>query len=565
MKNFAGHGLGAARSVQKFAEATNLSLIIVDDTGMISFVNQSACTLFGYDRREMVGAPITIIIPKRLQSAHMTGLARVASGAAPSLGGKTVEVVATRKDGTEFPVEITLSVWNDTRGISAGAVIKDISERRDREAKLLRLASQDTLTGLHNRQQFTNLLAERIEAGQGASVILLDLDRFSDINDMHGHVAGDALLQAAGVRLTHLTNGQFSLARFGSDEFALMLPVEEHAAGSDGWAERILDSLRKPFHLGGLVFDMTASMGIARAPDHGHGAEEIIASADFALSRAKAFGGNGHSTFDEAMRSEAQDLRTRRDEVRQALRQGDLKLYFQPQVVLQTGKITGFEALIRWEHPEHGLLLPGFFLPALEQSLLALDIGWWTLDETCRVIARLNAAGFAFKIGVNLFPVQVRAADLCEKVGEAIARHRIAPEQLELELTEEIALGDDRSVETLKQLRQMGVGIAFDDFGTGFASLRSLQRYPLTTLKIDKDFVRDLTTSHQDAAITRALIAMSRDMRLNTVAEGIETATQEAALIAMGCPSGQGFRYGRAIPESELDALLSENARAVSR
>ncbi|MBB4066581.1 putative bifunctional diguanylate cyclase/phosphodiesterase [Gellertiella hungarica] len=543
-------------SVRRFAEATDLSLIVINGEGDIEFVNQSACDLFGHTREEMIGQPITIIIPERMRGAHMAGLARVASGEKPSLGGKAVEVFAVKKDGSEFPIEITLSVWRGPAGFAAGAVIKDITERRERDAKLMRLASQDALTGLHNRHQFTNLVGESLAAGPSATVMLFDLDGFKEVNDTYGHSVGDTLLQAVAVRLSHISGPDWALARFGGDEFAFLVPAVGDPTHWQKEGERVIEAFRKPFHLGGLVLDLSASVGVATGPQDGAEAEELIASADFALYRAKAAGGYYCRLFDPGMRDEAQARRTMRDELRQALRNGELELHYQPQVQLATGRIYGFEALIRWNDPQRGLLPPGLFLPALEQSALALDIGWWTLDEACRVIARLNAGGSDLRMSVNLFPIQFRALNLCDKVSEALRKHGVPPEHLELEITEEVALGDERSLHTLTELRDMGVGVAFDDFGTGYASLLSLQRYPLTTLKIDRGFIRDLDNSPQDAAITRALIGMSHDLGLQTIAEGIETEAQEAALIAMGCPFGQGFRYGRAVPESELDALL---------
>lgn len=548
---------GIVVTAARFAEATDLSLIAVDGNGTIEFVNASACSLFGYERSEMLGRPITIIIPERMRGAHVTGLARVNAGEKPNLGGKTVEVSALKKDGSEFPIEITLSIWEGSRGMSAGAVIKDISERRERESRLLRMASQDTLTGLYNKHQFMHLLQDELSAGEKAAVVLIDLDGFKEVNDTHGHAAGDSLLQAVGVRLPYLLRADAVIARLGGDEFAVYFPGVGDLHEAEALASQILVSFAKPFHLGGLMIDLAASIGVAVAPLHGEDAEELVASADFALYSAKAEEGRGLRMFEPAMRNDAQARRATRDALRRALKAGELELYYQPQICLDTERITGFEALIRWNHPQKGLLLPGAFLPALEQSILALEIGWWTLDEACRQIARLNRGGRYYKVAVNLFPGQFRALNLKEKVAEAIARHDIPPACLEVEITEEVALNaDERSFKTLSAIRELGVGIAFDDFGTGYASLSSLKRYPLTTLKIDRSFVRDLQTDRSSAAITRAMIGLGNDLGLMMVAEGVETAEQEAALVALGCPSAQGYRYGKPMREADIDALL---------
>ncbi len=550
---------GRAVSAARFAEATNLALISVDGDGDIEFVNASACSLFGYDRNEMLGRPITIIIPERMRGAHTSGLARVAAGEKPNLGGKTVEVFALKKDGSEFPIEITLSVWEGKEGMSAGAVIKDISERRERESRLLRLASQDTLTGLHNKHQFMHLLDDHISAGKPATVVLIDLDGFKEVNDTHGHAVGDSLLQAIGVRLPYLLPSDAIVARLGGDEFGVFFPASAIRSKPTPAPRKSLFPSPGPF--------ISTAWSSRQPPASASPSCRITAAmrkSCWPVPISRSTGRRrraGAATVCSNMRCATRHGRAapRADDLRRALRAGELELYYQPQVRLATGVITGFEALIRWNHPKKGLLLPGAFLPALEQSALALEIGWWTLDEACRQIARLNRDGGSFKVAVNLFPAQFRALNLLENVAEAIARHGISPACLELEITEEVALNsDERSLKTLTALRDMGVGIAFDDFGTGYASLFSLKRYPLTTLKIDRGFVRDLQTDQSSTAITRALIGIGNDLGLITIAEGIETAEQEAALLRLGCPSGQGYRYGKPMPEADIDTLLRE-------
>ncbi|MBB1248303.1 putative bifunctional diguanylate cyclase/phosphodiesterase [Rhizobium sp. G21] len=544
-------------NVLDFAEATYLSLISVNSRGVIEFVNPAACSLFGYARDELVGQPITIIVPERMRGAHLAGFTRVAKGEQPNLGGRTVEVFALKKNGVEFPIEITLSVWEGRRGHCAGAVIRDISERREREARLLRLASQDTLTGLYNKHQFMALLQDTLIAGRSAAAALIDLDGFKEVNDTHGHAVGDSLLQAVGVRLSYLLSADVPLARLGGDEFAVLFPASE-ATEVDAEVRAILHAFRKPFTLGPLSLDLSASAGVALAPQHGVDADELLASADFALYRAKAAAAGSFRIFEPSMRSEAQARRALRDELRRALRDNELKMFYQPQVDLRTSRITGFEALIRWAHPVRGLMSPAAFLPALEQSALALDIGWWTLEEAASMAARLNRGGGDYKVSVNLFPAQFRALNLCDKIESALRDHALRSDLLELEVTEQIALADDdRTFETFAAIRDMGVGVAFDDFGTGFASLSSLQRFPLTTLKIDKAFVGGLEHKSSNAAIIRALVAMSSDLGLDTIAEGIETEAQADALLEMGCPSGQGYRYGRPMPAEDVLALAT--------
>ena len=542
-----------------FANSTDLSMITVDPNGRIEFVNQAVLDMFGFSRDEMIGRSIEMIVPERFRAAHNAGLARVASGGQSKLKGKTVEVSACHKDGSEFPIEIALSVWHDERGIGMGAIIKDISDRRDRDVRLLRLASQDTLTGLCNRHRFEDLLREELGQGRQLSVLLFDLDGFKDVNDRLGHAVGDALLQAIAVRLPGVLDRHATLSRFGGDEFAILLPGTADPLIVHETAKAVIEAFKVPFEVAGHTFRVGASVGFALAPNHGSDGEELIASADFALYRAKQAGGRVVRMFEPSMRTERVARRAMRDELLRALDRKELVLHYQPQVIIETGEVFGVEALIRWQHPERGLLPPGAFLPALEQTSVALDVGFWVLDEAARQMAAWNAAGYPpIKMGVNLFPAQVRAGNLARAVGDVIARYDLDPRFLEIEITETITLNDDdQSLESIQALRDLGVGIAFDDFGTGYASLGSLQRYPLTTLKIDRGFVRDLLTKPRDAAITRALIMLSRELGLKTVAEGIETPEQEKALLSMGCEAGQGYRYGRAMPADEVAALFS--------
>lgn len=554
---------GDAFITANFAETTKLAILAIDRHGNIVYANPSLLSLFGYSREEMIGQPVAMIIPERLRSAHTNGFARAAGGAELNLGGRTVEVPALKKGDVEFPIEITLSVWRRQEGMYAAAVITDITEKRERDNRLLRLASVDTLTGLHNRHRFTELLEEMLASGRVAGLFLLNLNGFSEINDMHGHAVGDAILQAVGVRLPYLLKTGAQVARFGADDFAILVPDLDDVELARRQADALLGSFSTPIDVADLSFELTASVGYLLTSVAGAEAAELIACADFARHRARSAGRQTSCLYTHAMRSETQVLRDTCDELRRALRLGELELYFQPQVSLSGGQVTGLEALIRWNHPERGLLPPHAFLPAAEQSSLALDIGWWTLEQACRQLSALREAGYpGIRVGVNLFAAQVRAPGLVQKVSSALSAHGLEPQFLEVEVTETIALNDDgRSLDALAKLRTLGIGIAFDDFGTGFASLSSLQRYPLTTLKIDRSFVQDLPSKPSDVAIIRALVSMSMDLGLGTVAEGIETAEQAALIKALGCTVAQGYLYAKPMPAAQLLSYLSRKAR----
>lgn len=543
----------------KFADSTDLSLITADPKGRIEFVNQAALDMFGYERDEMIGNPLDLIVPERFRAAHNAGFARVISGGNSNLRGKTVEISARQKDGVEFPIELALSIWRDEQGVGVGAIIKDISERRDRDMRLLRLASQDTLTGLCNRPRFEDLLREELGQGRPLAVLLFDLDGFKDVNDRLGHAVGDSLLQAIGVRLPAVLDRHVTVSRFGGDEFAILVPGTGDPRIAQENANTVIEAFKAPFEVGGHTLRVGASVGFSLAPSHGSDADELIAGADFALYRAKQAGGRVSRMFEPSMRNETLVRRTLRDGLLRALNRQELVLHYQPQVILETGDVFGVEALIRWRHPERGLLSPAAFLPALEQSSIALDVGFWVLEEAARQMSAWRQVGYPpIKMGINLFPAQVRAGDLPRFVENLISRYNLDPHFLEIEITETVTLkDDDQSLETIQALREMGVGVAFDDFGTGYASLGSLQRYPLTTLKIDRGFVRDLLTKPKDAAITRALIMLSTELGLRTIAEGIETLEQEKALRLMGCEAGQGFRYGKAMPAEAVARLIA--------
>ena len=412
---------------------------------------------------------------------------------------------------------------------------------------------------MSNRHRFENLLQEELSENKTATVALIDLDGFKDVNDSLGHAVGDALLQAVAVRLPSVLSADVTVARFGGDEFAILLPGTLQPDEAMTAIGSVLSGFEAPFDVGGHVFQLAATIGVALAPLHGTDAEELLASADFALYRAKKAGGSSMLMFEPDMRNDSLARRATQDELLRALKNSELVLYYQPQVSLDDGHILGVEALIRWQHPQHGLLYPGDFLPALESSALALPVGWWVLREACRQAAQWRASGLPpIKVSVNLFAAQYRASTLVQHVTSALSDHNLPPSALGLEVTETIALlNDDNAFEAVHHLRDLGVGIAFDDFGTGFASLSSLQRFPLTTLKIDRAFISEMTENPHDAAITRAMLMMSNELGLETIAEGIETEEQEISLRRLGCQAGQGYRYGKALPPEQTAVLLA--------
>ncbi|WP_377296808.1 putative bifunctional diguanylate cyclase/phosphodiesterase [Rhizobium sp. SGZ-381] len=551
-------GDAALMNAAAFANATHLPLLSMATAGVIEFVNDAALQLFGYRRDELVGQSVLLIVPERLREECHYNLTRMMDVSTGILSGKIFEILACDRNGREFPLEVTLTAWDADGDRHLGMAVADISERHRRQARLTRLKDQASLTGLHNSHGFQELLGERCESGHVGALLMLDIDGLRDIRDHLGTQVHETLIRSIIVRISLPLGLHTALAQLAANRFAILLPQQARGDTTPHLAGQLLEALAVPFMINGHRLRVIGSIGYALASDEVD-AEELVAQADFALLHAKRSDTQKALAFDASLQAVAQNRRAVQRDLLRALTKREFVLQYQPQVNLRNGSLCGMEALIRWQHPERGLLPPGEFLPMLEQSALSVDVGWWVLDEALRQLSEWAAAGLPLvKMSVNLFPSQIRCADLAAEVADLLHRYHIDPAWLELEITETATLQDgDQSFKVISELRDLGVGIAFDDFGTGYASLGTLQRYPITTLKIDRGFVRDLITKQRDAAITRALIMLSKDIGVTTIAEGIETAEQEITLKIMGCDCGQGYLYGRSMPPSEIAAQLS--------
>ena len=530
-----------------FAEATALAILATDADGAITFWNAAAERMFGYTREQAVGESIDLIVPERCQEAHRAGLDRVKRGGETKLVGKTVEVTARRADGEEFPIELSISTWRTAGGMALGAHAQDISVRRAREATLEHIAAHDQLTGLLNPKAFREQLRLRLGAGERGAVLAFDRAGFKAVNDSLGHGVGDAVLLARAGRARSGADAGWVIGRLGGDDFVVLLPPDADLFAARRAAAALLEALAGVFHVAGHRLHLSASIGVAVAPDHAGDADELLMRADLAMFRAKRAGGRGFRLFDASMRSELAARRAFNEELRRAQALDQWELHYQPQVRLSDGSLIGAEALLRWRHPRVGLLSPAAYMAVLETHLVAFEVGQWVLDESCRQLAAWRAAGLAVpRIGCNLFGAQVHARDLVDQVAAALGRHGLRPSDLEVEITETIALGQEE--ETLKPLRtlvEQGVGVALDDFGTGFASLSTLQRVPLTRLKIDKSFVADVCSDRHSAAVIGGILSIGGALGIEVIAEGLETREQEEALRRLGCGSAQGYLYGR--------------------
>jgi diguanylate cyclase (GGDEF)-like protein len=437
-----------------------------------------------------------------------------------------------------------------------------MTERRAAEERLKQLAHYDQLTGLPNRVSLYGELAQLLCADPGScratSIAIFDLDGFKDINDTLGHSTGDRLLQAVAERLREMAQDTARFYRLGGDEFVLVAPGCGDPLAVGRYVDSILQRLGQPFEINDHRLFIGASAGVAIAPADGADVEALIANADLALYDAKAAGGHAYRLFLPVLRAKARARLELDTQLRRAFAENEFLLYFQPQLRVSDRAIVGAEALLRWRHPQRGILAPGAFIEALAQNAAALDVGRWILQSACLHAAAWRRMGLpAVRIGVNLFPAQFHDGALLGDVEAGLMQSGLPAHALELEITENIALGHDEAViAPLRTLRQKGIGIAFDDFGTGYASLSYLTQYPLSRMKIDRGFVRDITRNSQNVAIVRSIIAMAHNLGLEVIAEGVETPAQAAILQAEGCEELQGFFCAQALPGKEFENFL---------
>lgn len=492
--------------------------------------------------------------------------------------GRSVEVVGALMDITARKVaeaelrrhrdHLQELVAEQTIGLTAA---KEAAEKAMREAKHAEqqtryLALNDALTGLPNRV----LLLERLQRAIGhverhnkqLALLFIDLDRFKNINDSLGHFVGDKLLREVAKRFTACVRDTDTVSRQGGDEFVILLSEIDGATSAAEVAEKLLAVVAQPYIVDGYELSVTHSIGISVFPDDGDDIEAIMRKADTAMYKAKEAGRNNYQFYTRDMSVAAIGRLALENDLRRALEREEFVLHYQPQVALDTGAVIGVEALIRWQHPERGLLYPHQFIGLAEDSGLIVPIGKWVLRTACDQNLAWQASGFsAIPIAVNLSAMQLRRRDFLEDVTGILRESGLAPEHLNFELTESVLMhGADTTVSLLLSLRRMGVRLSIDDFGTDYSSLSYLKRFPVDTLKIDRTFISDITTDSDDAAITRAIISMGHSLRLRVIAEGVETREQLEFLQALRCDEGQGNYFGRPSPAMEIEELLRSGA-----
>jgi diguanylate cyclase (GGDEF)-like protein len=438
------------------------------------------------------------------------------------------------------------------------STFEDVTEIHRAEQRIAHLAHHDSLTGLANRELFRTRLGEaraRATRGEGFAVLLLDLDRFKAVNDTLGHQYGDELLLEVTRRLRAELRETDTIARLGGDEFAILQAAVDQPRAATSVARRLIDSISAPYEILGHRIIIGASVGISIAPPDGWDADTLIKKADLALYRAKADGRGNWRFFEPGMDARMQERRLLELDLRRALAEHEFVLHYQPLVDLHSRRPTGFEALIRWHHPQRGLVPPGAFIPLAEEMGLITPMGEWVLRQACAEAARWPGP---LKVAVNLSPIQFRqGARLVETVESALKDAGLPPPRLELEVTESVLLADvDEVAETIARLRDMGVSVSLDDFGTGYSSLSLLRRLPFDRVKIDRSFVAGLGTGEDSGAIVRAVLDLCGSLGLATTAEGVETADQLNRLAAEGCEEVQGYLLGRPMPACDVPAML---------
>ncbi len=548
------------RQAQVVFESTHEGVLISDHNNRIVFVNPAFTQITGYSKEEVIGQN-----PSMFQSGrHPREFYQEMWQALEQNGSWNGEIWNRRKNGEVLPQLQNIRLLRDENGLTTYnvAVFSDIALLHRSQSELSFLAHYDPLTNLSNRlllhQQINLSLQQARRTKTDAGLFVVDLDHFKNINESLGHALGDELLKAAAERLSMFPGASKSLTRFGGDEFAFVLENIQSASEAAGHAQKLLEMFHQPFNVDDNEIFITVSIGICLFPLSGDTAEEVFRNADSALSKAKSMGRTTFSFYSSEMTEQAyQRLRTV-SELRFALDDEQLRIYYQPVYSFVSRKIVGCEALVRWQHPERGLVPPMDFIPVAEESGLISSIDLWMLNSGCQQMKKWQDKGLGLEfISVNISSKLFGRSDLATQIADILQQHHLAPEFVELEITESSVMHDqEQADELLRTLGDLGVRFALDDFGVGYSSLSRLRTLSVHKLKIDQSFVRNLLTDKRDEAIVRSVIALGKSMHLLVQAEGIESTDVADFLCRNNCKLGQGYFYGKPMPAEELEQLL---------
>jgi len=546
--------------VDSVLSSMNEAIIVTSADGTITRINEATSRLLDYTADELVGQNMDIIVDRRkgrpLEPDSGSGIPR--------------EAFLLTKSGEPMPISYTSSSICNDDGLPGDRIYaaQNITERRKAERRIRYLARIDALTKIPNRMQFQHLLQRAIararRSNQGLCLFYIDVDKFKDINDTFGHLAGDTTLETVAERLTSALPRDAVIGRLAGDEFAVIVNKlgadDDTRPTLDKLAQTVLDRLADPFFVQGNEVFMTASMGIAFYPSDARNVIDLIRNADAALYHSKKNGGNVFSYYRPEMNEAAVERLMTKSKLKRAFERNELLVHYQPKYDIETGKVIGAEALVRWELPDRGIIMPAEFIPIAEESNLIIEIGEWVLDRVCDDFRQWQRSVSPARISVNLSLKQLKQPNFIDRISSILRNYEVSPTSLELEITETTLMENpERTIKLLDELYSLGLHLAIDDFGTGYSSLSALQQFPISTLKIDKSFVRHVATSADDATIVGTIIHMGRALKMDVVAEGVETEEQLNFLQQMDCNYVQGLLFGEPMSsDNYLELLLSQ-------
>ncbi len=543
-------------------------IITANSLGEIASHNPAAARIFGFSPTELENQRLKDLIHKSSYVSFQNYLERHdIKKASDNFSNEPCELTAVHKDGSSIPIELAMSEMESSNSTLRVYVVRDISERKRAEQRLVYLANYDTLTGLPNRvllkDRLKHAMAQAKRNDRLVGLLFLDLDRFKTINDSLGHHVGDQLLKQVAKRITEHVRDCDTVSRLGGDEFTIVLESLSHVDEVFMVSQKICEMFAQPFNIESRQIFVATSIGVTVYPFDDTDEDNLLKNADIAMYRAKENGGNTHAFYEPSMDANAAQWLAMENDLRNALDKDELFLCYQPRVDLKTGEILSAEALLRWKHPEHGLVSPTEFIPLLEETGLIVKIGEWVIKTACEQIQKWETIGLpSLRVAVNLSPRQFRQTDLIETLKNTLELSGISPTFLELEITESMLIENvDVAAETLSAAHDLGVHVSVDDFGTGYSSLSYLKRFRISTLKIDRSFIKDITTDVDDAAIASAIVALAKSLDLNVTAEGVETVEQLAIVRQLGCDEAQGYLFSKPLPSQDFQSLLEQRPK----
>ncbi|KRE49325.1 bifunctional diguanylate cyclase/phosphodiesterase [Paenibacillus sp. Soil522] len=564
---FESQTLGSERKFRSVIESASDAIILADSKGTIISWNTGAQLIFGYQEKDALGKKLQIIIPARYREAHIKGMDRYLHTGKPYVIGKTVELQGLKEDGSEFPIELSLAAWVEEGNTYFSSIIRDITERKKTEQKINQMVYRDPLTGLPNRlllnDRLTQALDQANENKQIIGILFIDLDRFKYINDTLGHATGDRLLIEIAKRIQECMGTTDTISRQGGDEFIVLLPNTTSDEITKK-VKKIIDLFIQSVVLGEHEMFITPSIGISLYPADGRDIETLIKNADTAMYRVKEQGKNNFQFYTPDMNELVSQKMKLEMGLRKGLDRGEFSVYYQPQIEVITGKVTGVEALIRWQHPKWGNISPAEFIPLAEETGLIIPIGEWVLHEACRQNKTWQNAGFPpLRIAVNISSRQFQQNNLVDMISKTLKETELDPQHLELELTESIIQDSRYAISTMQKLKAMGIHLSIDDFGTGYSSLSYLKLFPIDSLKIDRSFTSNIFADSKDAALVHTIIDMAHNLDLKVIAEGVETQEQLHFLQHKQCNEAQGYFFSRPVSGEELSFFLKEHFETI--